>query len=488
MQHYLNNKLFLYMIIDKIFLTFVLEKKITQLNPFLNQKKLKRMKQKLLLSALLCSSLHILLGQNGTRPDEAKVILGSGVVRTINVVANDNGTAGKTYTLLNVYPAVTSLGNITINTVGGNATFKADHTGPQNDTFFYRAQDNFGGIDTNYVVVRKDALSLDLYPGDANKDNICNHIDILNIGIAYGRTEIVREGIYFNNDWAPVRAYDWTLTNVKSNYRYSDANGDGTVDSAGDVGTIVKNYNRSIGLVNVHYSPEGGQSFQLILPDTVKTETSIGSFTVKLNLGSTANKISRAYGLAFSLKYNPLLIKSGNIKFKASKWFSDNETTLNFSQVNPSTGEVDITLVRTKGNGADGLGELGVIDVVIEDILDIISTDFEIKKAVLIDSMYNVLPVTLPAPKPVHVVKKSSSQINSATKNSGLRYYVNDQKLSLKNENTKPLEVSIVNILGKEVSKKMLAPNQLIETDTNLWSSGIYFLRTANEAYKIFVK
>ncbi|MCE2963248.1 MAG: T9SS type A sorting domain-containing protein [Chitinophagales bacterium] len=446
------------------------------------------MKQKLLLSALLCSSVQILLGQNGTRPDEAKVILGSQVVRTINVVANDNGTPGKTYTLLNVYPAVTSIGNITVNTVGGNATFQANHNGSQNDTFFYRAQDNLGAIDTNYVVVRKDALSLDQYPGDANKDNLCNHIDILNIGIAYGKSEIMREGIYFNNNWVLVKAYDWTLTNVKSNYRYSDANGDGTVDSAGDVGTIVKNYNRSTGFVNVHYSPTGGESFQLLSPDTVKTESSTGNFTVKINLGSNAAKIKKAYGLAFTVKYDPLQIKPNNIIFKASKWFSDNETTLNFSQINPNTGEVDITLVRTTGNGADGLGELGVIDVVIEDILQGIDLNFEITKPVLIDSVYNVLPVTIPTPKPVHIVKKSSSQINSTTKNSGLRYYVNDQKLSLKNENTKPLEVSIVNILGKEVSKKMLAPNQLIETETNLWSSGIYFLRTANEAYKIFVK
>jgi N-acetylglutamate synthase-like GNAT family acetyltransferase len=69
-----------------------------------------------------------------------------------------------------------------------------------------------------------------------------------------------------------------------------------------------------------------------------------------------------------------------------------------------------------------------------------------------------------------------------------LRYYQNDQTLTLKNENSKPLEVSILNILGKEISKRVLAPNQLIDTDTNPWSSGIYFLKTSSEAYKIHVK
>ena len=57
------------------------------------------MKQKLLLFALLGSSVFTLMGQNGTRPDEAKVILGSEVVRTINIIANDNAnnSSGWTY-------------------------------------------------------------------------------------------------------------------------------------------------------------------------------------------------------------------------------------------------------------------------------------------------------------------------------------------------------------------------------------------------------
>lgn len=448
------------------------------------------MKQKLLLTILVYSGMHGLLAQNGTRPDEAKVILGSGVVRTIPVLANDNAVAGKNYQLTSVYHSVTSsASDIQINIVGANATYKALHSDVRNDTFFYIATDvNTNIKDTNYVVVKKDALSLDLYPGDANRDNICNHIDILNIGIAYGRTEIAREGVYLSENWAPVRAYDWALTNMKSNYRYADANGDGTVDSIGDVRTVVKNYNRTIGLVNVHYSPSGGESFQIQVPDTLTTSTSTGNATLRLLLGSAAAKVEKAYGLAFTLKFNPLHIKPENISFKPSAWYTDNASTLHFSQANGSTGELEIAVVRKSGIGGAGQGELGVIDVVIEDILDIISTDFEIIKPVLIDSAYNVLPVNLPAPKPVHFVKKLSSSIQNVQKNVNLRYTMHDAILSLKNEHTKNLEVSIVNILGKEVARKVLAPQQQIETDTQMWSSGIYFLKTAHEAYKILVK
>lgn len=448
------------------------------------------MKQKLLLAALLTSTVFM-QSQNGTRPDEAKVILGSNVVRTINVLANDNAVAGKSYQLIGVFNL--SSKNIAINTSGNNATYQDNHGAPGNDTFYYIAKDiNSGTQDTNYVVIKKDNLNLDMYPGDANRDNICNNIDILNIGVAYGKNEIEREGIYRTDNWTLVKAYDWSLTNMKSNYRYSDANGDGIVDSTGDINTVVKNYNRQIGLVNVHYSPTGGEAFQIIAPDTLKFETATGNFSVKINLGTASAMVEKAYGLAFTIKYNPLHIKANGLSFSASKWFSDNQTSLNFSQVNPDQGELDITMVRKTGIGSSGRGELGIIDVVIEDILvgitEGINTSFEIIKPVLIDSVYNVLPITLPAPKPVHMVKKLSSSVRSIPSNSGFRYNLQDVILNLKNENARPLEVSVFNILGKEISKKILAPNQLIETDISHWSSGIYFLRTAHEAHKIHVK
>jgi hypothetical protein len=449
------------------------------------------MKQKLLLSALLCSSAFALWGQNGTRPDEAKVILGSEVIRAIFVLANDNAVAGKTYQLASVYK--TSTKNFIINVSGQNVNYQDKDHGQQNDTFFYVAREiSSGSLDTNYVVIKKDVLPRDLYPGDANKDNICNNIDVLSIGIAYGSSEIPREGIYNTDNWVPVSSYNWALTNIKSNYRFSDANGDGTIDSLGDISTIMKNYNEDNVFPNVHYSPSGGEGFLIIAPDSVKFNASTGNFSVKINLGNSSKPIDKAYGVAFTIKYNPLHIKSSNINFKTSSWFRDNAKTLNFSRVNGNDGEVDIAIVRKTGIGGTGVGELGVIDVVIEDVLggitDGINTNFEITKPVLIDSVYNILPVTIPNPKPIHVIKKISSQINTNQRSFGLRYFINNQTLTLKNENTKPLEVSIVNILGKEISKKVLAPNQTIETDTNIWSSGIYFLKTNSEVYKIHLK
>lgn len=448
------------------------------------------MDKKLLKLLIIFIGFQSMKGQNGTRPDSDKVIVGSQVVRTIAVLANDNAVAGKNYQLTSVFHSVTSPStNIDIAVSGNNVTYKDKQNSANTDTFFYVAKDLISGIsDTNYVVITKDNLNYDLYPGDANKDNICNNIDVLNIGIAYGKAQIVREGIFLTNDWLPVKAYDWTLSNNKSNYRYSDANGDGTVDSLGDVGTIYKNYNRTISTTNITYSPTGGQSFQIIVSDTFKVASPSSSFQIKINLGSTSTKILNAYGISFTVKYDTSILKANKINFSASKWFSDQSTTLNFSKINELKGEIDLTIVRKSGNNDAGFGELGVIDVVIDDILGGLAgglnTNFEVTKAVLIDSTYNLLPVTLPSPKSVYV-KKSSSGISNSQTIKSLNYYFNSEDgLVLENKKSSTLEIAIYNILGKKITSKFLSPYQSSDVDVSSWSQGIYFIKTNSEVYK----
>jgi hypothetical protein len=449
---------------------------------------------KLLTLIILLIASQAIQAQNGTRPDTEKVIVGSQVVRSIPVLNNDNLVAGKNYQLIGVFNSVTSPSNVAQLGMNGNlATYKELQSGSNPDTFFYIAKDlNSNTNDTNYVLITKDALNLDLYPGDANKDNICNHIDVLNIGIAYGKNQIIREGIFLNNDWAPVKAYDWTFSNLKSNYRYSDANGDGIVDSLGDVGTVVKNYNRFIGTTNISYSPTGGQAFQVIAPDTVLVNSPNSTFQLKINLGSSANKVANAYGLSFTIRCDTALTKPGKINFKASKWFNDQQSTLNFTKINYNTGELELTVVRKNGLNDNGSGEFGVVDVVVEDILDIIKSGFNsifiIEKAVLIDSNYNLLPITLPVSKPVYL-KKSTSQIQNTTTVKSLYYYINaDNNLYLENKYTKTLEVQIFNILGKQIQQKQLSANQTIEINTSSWGQGIYFIKTQTEIYKLMIK
>lgn len=432
-----------------------------------------------------------LQAQKGTRPDSARVIVGSGVTRSIDVIANDIANSARTYTLDNFYYSVTSPStSITLAKNGNLMEYKDNQPGStSNDTFFYIAKDQFGVSDTEYVVVRKSDLPIDLYPGDANRDKICNNIDVLNIGIGYGKTNQAREGVYKTDAWAPQRAYDWSQFNLKSNYRFADADGNGVIDSSSDLAVIYKNYNQIDNASNVTYSPVGGQTIQINTADTFKVNGASTSFQIDLRLGSSSAMI-KSYGIAFTLKYDTTYFKANQIHFNPSKWYADQHNTLNFARVNHSNGEFDLAVVRRDGGNGDGSGSLGIIDVVVIDILGGLAgglnTNFEVTKAVLIDSFYNLLPVTLAAPKAVHM-RKIGSSISDAVKQS-LTVSQDQSSIFIQNQDMKKSDVQIFNILGSQIYRSKDWDSTRMMIDTRNWNSGIYIIQYKNEFHKIKIQ
>lgn len=66
-----------------------------------------------------------------------------------------------------------------------------------------------------------------VWPGDANRDGIVNHCDILPIGVALGKTGLPRPGF---TTWEGKTAPDWgQLFNQTYDLKHTDANGDGSV-------------------------------------------------------------------------------------------------------------------------------------------------------------------------------------------------------------------------------------------------------------------
>lgn len=442
---------------------------------------------------LLNVSFLSIYSQNGTQPDSARVISGSLVTRTINVLDNDILVATKNYSLFSVYKSTTN-NSYVINIVGNSVTFRETQDIASNDTFYYVAKDNVTNtFDTNYVVVRKSNLLLDLYPGDANRDNICNNIDVLNVGVALGKTGDIREGIFNTSVWGAVKAYDWTSSNSVSNHRFSDANGDGIVDSMGDVGTINQNYNQvNTSAISTVYSPTGGKNFIINTVDTLKVVGTSTNFQVGVELGSASSPVNSCYGIAFTIKYDTAIFKPNKVNFTPSKWFLDQHNTLNFSKINANKGEIDVAIVRKNGSNNSGGGALGIIDILVDDILgglaSGIKTDIQITKAVLVDSFLTKIPVTLATPKDLILIKKSTSSVlNNAKKE--INVYQNNDQLNIEVNRGRIDKISIYNLLGKEVySNNSSLLNQKIEIDIANWSSGIYLVKVDSMTKKIIIK
>lgn len=425
---------------------------------------------------------------NGTVADFSTAIIGSKVVRTINVIANDNTVATKTYTLDTFFYSKSSFPpNFSISKSGNNLIIQ-DIEGKVNpDTAFYIAIDQNGNRDTNVLILNKANINPDLYPGDCNKDQICNNIDVLNIGIAYGKSEIEREGIYKTDVWGPIRAYNWAQSSAVSNHKFADADGNGTVDSLTDIAVVYKNYNAlSNTSSNVAYSPTGGDLFYIKTNDTFTVQSNQNNFQIELGLGT--NGTTRSYGVAFTLKYDTTIFKSNQIQFNPSKWYTDQHNTLNFSRVNHSTGEIDFAIVRRNGSNEVGSGKLGVIDVVVVDILigltNGVNTNFKIEKAVLIDSGYNLIPVTIGTPKPVFVVKKSSSAIQVGS-SSNFTIGQTVDHINISSISNKKSEVKVYNIFGSLVHRSSDWNGNAIRIETRHWNPGIYLIQYLNEVIKI---
>lgn len=430
-----------------------------------------------------------LYSQNGTQADSGRVIIGSQVQLTIDVLSNDNLVAGKNYSLESVFKSVTSQA-INISVLNGKAVYQdIQGTSLANDTFFYVARNlNDNSLDTNFVVVRKTDLPLDVSPGDANKDNICNYLDVLSIGVGFGKTNQEREGIYKTNNWGVLRAYNWNESIGATNAKHADADGDGKIDSFGDIATIYKNYNRTVNAPNSSYSPTGGKNFVISSPDTLKLIGSSQTFGVKVQLGTATDKVEANHGIAFSIVYDKNLFKKDKISFVPNNWYV-NASFIPFWFHDTANGKFDIALTKKNQVSSETWGDIGRVDIVIDDILDGladgIQTNFKIEKALLVNESLTPLPVTIPSPKVV-TLKKAGSAIQNVNKKE-LQIEINSTNLIIQsNQNIKKL--NIFSILGHSMySRESIRASQQIEIAIENWPSGVYFIQTDQNTYKVLI-
>jgi len=445
------------------------------------------MKVHILFLSMLVLSFGKFSAQNGTQPDSARVIVGSQASIFIPVLLNDNLNVNKDYELVSVFKSNTSTAiNISVNL--NQAQYQDPQGTTNNDTFFYIVRDkNTTTFDTNYVVIRKSDLFPDLKPGDANNDNICNNLDVLNIGTAFSQIGIAREGIFKTTNWGVVRAFNWA-GNFSFNYKFADANGDGVVDSIGDIATIFKNYNQSINFPSQVYSPAGGKSLVLSCLDTFKVTNIDKIFQISVSLGSQNDRILNSYGIAFTINYDTNFMKAQTIKFKPSNWFLNNSNVIQFSFNNIKAGELDIAISQKNGQNSAGGGEMGIIEIVIEDVLGLMDgakPKFNITKALLIDSNMNKLPLNLPVIAKEVTVKKMTSKVINSIKNNGIKAHYQNQNLIIESSNFEQ-EVIIFNILGKEISRlNALKPDQKYSIDFSGMNSGIYLIKSTDTTLKL---
>ncbi len=237
---------------------------------------------------------------------------------------------------------------------------------------------------------------LPVWPGDANNDGIANHLDILNIGIGFGRQGNPRDSV--NALWQQEQVQAWTDTLPNSqNLGYADCSGNGFVNIE-DVAAIESNYdsiNSNFNGLNFLQGGPDDPALTILLNGAAFQQGEQSSVTVYLD----AEANDSVYGIAFTFEYDTTIIKRGTVSAQPHPQFGGGGRQPVYIQKNDTVAALlEFGISRTNARNHGGNLSVCVISFVIED--NLIGKDvfdfanvFRVKKIRLFDRQMNNIPV-----------------------------------------------------------------------------------------------
>ncbi|KAA3639658.1 MAG: T9SS C-terminal target domain-containing protein [Bacteroidetes bacterium] len=212
-----------------------------------------------------------------------------------------------------------------------------------------------------------------VFPGDADNNGQVNHLDVLNVGYAWGTTGPARleTGGQPATQAIPVTWEEFFPQGL--NYAFADADGNGVVNFL-DLATISSNYGQ------VH---DGGTEFvnfyegvpdihsQLILdknevPDYPTSGTYI---EIPVLLGSEELPLESFQGIAFTIEYDSDYIADIEFTFDESSWINSGEGSFDFIGPEDEIGSKEIAISRKGNYPVDGSGKIGTVSLIVIDDL-----------------------------------------------------------------------------------------------------------------------
>ncbi len=316
-----------------------------------------------------------------------------------------------------------------------------------------------------------------VWPGDANSDNIANHCDLLNLGIAFGQQGFSRPNQ--STDWDGLAAEDWPafFADGVTNYKHSDCNGDGIIDEK-DLEVIQENYGLEHGPVEPVVSLPGTPNDPPIYVDLASLGTLSPGQTLSapLVLGSFDIPMEDIYGIAFTLEYDPEMILPSSIEFETiESWFgTPSVDLLSIDRSDMADGRIEIAISRIDQLSTGGFGEIGNFIGVIDDIVGKEApTSVKVTHIKAINAMEEAL--VLYAPDSPGII---STDIEDNKDLDGLAVFPVPTTDILNIHNYNPVDmrmVTVYNVLGQKLHEERF-PKQKTTVDVSNWPSGIYYI------------
>ena len=237
-----------------------------------------------------------------------------------------------------------------------------------------------------------------VWPGDTDNDRNVGVWDVLPIGVAYSNSGPARAQVS-GAFTAQPSVLDWSKAFSNGlNYKYGDCNGDGIVDSL-DVTIVGQNMYK-----NHPIPPQLPPFFHRTLNTDLFLENTDTFFRenqyveIPIHLGRSGMPKLNAYGIAFSINYDPSLLKSIGIEPTVSSWLTAsmsvqevNSMSLNFRD--DTLGRLDFVISRNDGNSMSGLGEIAKMIVIMEENIAGNILNIEFDNVAAIDYKGSFLPM-----------------------------------------------------------------------------------------------
>ncbi len=208
-----------------------------------------------------------------------------------------------------------------------------------------------------------------VWPGDANKDGIANHKDVLAVGIGVGQSLEGEARTSSNGSWRPQIANDWSETLANgTNYKHVDCDGNGVI-LQGEKFTIEQNYDRK--------TPDYVQTLEPPVEDGTITLTLSSSKSIIDYGGTPGQRVlpvqitldaqdTELYGIAFTLDFDTELMDAS--RFFIADVSNDNfllegNAPIELIEGSVEAGKLDIALCRSDLQNVSGEGRLAVLNV-----------------------------------------------------------------------------------------------------------------------------
>ncbi|MCB0566090.1 MAG: T9SS type A sorting domain-containing protein [Phaeodactylibacter sp.] len=218
-----------------------------------------------------------------------------------------------------------------------------------------------------------------VWPGDTDTDENVNHLDLLNLGLAYGAAGPLRPNASIG--WIQQPAPDWQQTTPLSlvDYKHIDTDGNGLIDAA-DTLAIVQNWGLEAEGEGI---PPADMEFsrQLSTVLYVKPDTVVLGLPAVFDviLGDESAPAENIYGLAFTIVYDTAAVEPGSASMTfGNSWMGQQSLDLlALSRDHYNSGRLDVALTRIDGQNVSGQGVIAQLHITIQDVIFLRQSEYE---------------------------------------------------------------------------------------------------------------